>query len=85
MHLANFYQLASTEPLFVFDHPNFTTTGENPDNKRFKSIRFPPVKKAAVLTGFSGFFETVLFGDVTLSTNPETHTPDMVCLRFFHH
>lgn len=27
--------------------------------------------------GFAGYFETVLFDDVTLSTHPETHTPGM--------
>ncbi|CAG9761607.1 unnamed protein product [Ceutorhynchus assimilis] len=82
VHLNNFYQLAPPEALFVFDHPNFT---DCPDNKRYKSIRFPPISKAAVLTGFAGFFETVLLDEgseegskVMLSTNPETHTPDMV-------
>lgn len=78
VHLANYYQLAPTEPLFVFDHPNFPEEGKMIDNTRYKSVRFPPVSKAAVLTGFAGFFETVLYGDITLSTNPQTHTPDMV-------
>lgn len=82
--MANYYQLAATEPLFVFDHPNFPKEGDKPDNTRYKSIRFPPIKKAAVLTGFAGFFETILHGNVTLSTNPDTHTPDMVSFLTFY-
>jgi hypothetical protein len=31
----------------------------------------------AVLHGFSGTFESLLYGDVYLSTVPRTHTPDM--------
>ncbi|XP_050312352.1 protein arginine N-methyltransferase 5 [Anthonomus grandis grandis] len=74
VHLANYYQLGEARPLFVFDHPNFQLV----PNTRHKSIKYPPLTKAAVLTGFSGFFETVLHENVTLSTNPRTHTPDMV-------
>lgn len=31
-----------------------------------------------VLTGFVGFFETVLYKDVMLSINPQTYSPNMV-------
>lgn len=78
VHLANYQQLAPAQPLFTFDHPNYSEDG--PDNTRYKSLKFPPVAKSCVLTAFVGFFETNLFDDVTLSTNPKTHTPDMVRL-----
>ncbi|XP_066254290.1 protein arginine N-methyltransferase 5 [Euwallacea similis] len=78
VHLANYYQLGPTEELFVFNHPNFPKNGQKINNTRHKSIRFPPISKAAVLTGLAGFFETKLYGNITLSTNPKTHTPDMV-------
>ncbi|KAL1517199.1 hypothetical protein ABEB36_000995 [Hypothenemus hampei] len=73
VHLANYYQLAPTEPLFEFHHPNYER-----DNRRFKSVKFPPQARAAILTGFVGFFEAILYEDVTMSTNPSTHTTDMV-------
>ena len=28
--------------------------------------------------GFAGYFEAVLYGDITVSTHPARHTPDML-------
>ncbi|KAG5898200.1 hypothetical protein JTB14_005580 [Gonioctena quinquepunctata] len=74
VHLANYYQIAPPQELFTFTHPNWS---EKPNNQRFKKLKFQ-CDQACVLTGFAGFFETVLFKDITLSIHPETHTPDMV-------
>lgn len=73
-HLANYYQIASPQELFTFTHPNWS---ENINNQRYKRLKFH-CDQPCVLTGFAGFFDTVLFKDVTLSIHPETHTPDMV-------
>ncbi|VEN57616.1 unnamed protein product [Callosobruchus maculatus] len=73
-HLANFYQMAQPQPLFTFTHPNWS---ENINNQRYKRLRFQ-CEQSCVLTGFVGYFDTVLYKDVTLSIHPDTHTPDMV-------
>ncbi|CAH2013033.1 unnamed protein product [Acanthoscelides obtectus] len=73
-HLANFYQIAEPQPLFRFNHPNWS---ENINNQRYKKLRFR-CEQPCVLTGFVGYFDTVLYKDVMLSIHPETHTPDMV-------
>ncbi|XP_060519881.1 protein arginine N-methyltransferase 5 [Cylas formicarius] len=75
VHLANYQQLAPAQALFTFEHPNFAAYI---DNRRRKRLRFGPVRQACVLTSFAGFFEAYLYGNVVLSTNPSTHTPDMV-------
>ncbi|CAH2020197.1 unnamed protein product [Acanthoscelides obtectus] len=45
--------------------------------QRYKKLRFR-CEQPCVLTGFVGYFDTVLYKDVMLSIHPETHTPDMV-------
>ncbi|CAH1183862.1 unnamed protein product [Phaedon cochleariae] len=74
VHLANYYQIAPPQELFTFTHPNWS---EMINNQRYKKLRFR-CEQACVLTGFAGFFDTVLYKDITLSIHPETHTPDMV-------
>ena len=37
------------------------------DNERYISLRFP-TRMAATLHGFAGYFETVLYDEITLST-----------------
>ena len=50
---------------------------ENPvDNSRHGTLRFP-IECDAVVHGFAGYFETVLYKDVMLSINPATHSPGM--------
>lgn len=73
-HLVNYYQIAPAQELFTFTHPNWK---DNVNNQRYKKLRFQ-CDQPCILTGFAGFFDTVLFKDVTLSIHPETHTPDMV-------
>ncbi|EFX65794.1 hypothetical protein DAPPUDRAFT_116949 [Daphnia pulex] len=65
--------LADPQALFTFTHPN----REMPiDNSRYELRQFP-IKCDAMLHGFAGYFETVLYKDVMLSINPTTHLPGM--------
>jgi len=48
------------------------------DNARYASLRFDRQgAPAALIHGLGGYFETELYGGVTLSTHPPTHTPGM--------
>uniref|UniRef100_A0A6P7GRP9 Protein arginine N-methyltransferase n=1 Tax=Diabrotica virgifera virgifera TaxID=50390 RepID=A0A6P7GRP9_DIAVI len=73
-HLANFYEIASPQALFTFKHPNWS---EHINNQRYKKLKFQ-AELSCLLTGFVGYFDTVLYKDVMLSIHPETHTPSMV-------
>lgn len=73
-HLANFYQIAPPQPLFNFTHPNWS---EKINNQRYKKLVFQ-VEQNCLLTGFVGYFDTILYKDVKLSIHPDSHTTDMV-------
>ncbi|XP_069489949.1 protein arginine N-methyltransferase 5 [Ambystoma mexicanum] len=73
VRLHNFHQLSEPLPCFTFCHPNKDAVI---DNNRFKALEYT-VELNTVLHGFSGYFETVLYKDVTLSIRPETHSPGM--------
>lgn len=73
IYFKNVYHIADPQPLFEFVHPNH----ERPiDNTRFKTLRFT-ADQDSVLTGFAGYFDTVLYKDVTLSIHPATHSRGM--------
>lgn len=55
-------------------HPNWD---ENKSNERHKTLKFISPQNC-LLTGFLGFFETVLYKDIMLSINPQTHSTNMV-------
>lgn len=63
VRLHNFHQLSAPQPCFTFSHPN-----RDPiiDNNRYCTLEFP-VEVNTVLHGFAGYFETVLYRDITLS------------------
>lgn len=65
--------LTVLQPLFKFEHPNW----ENKTNERFGILKFR-CQQNCVLTGFAGFFETVLYKDIMLSINPQTFSENMV-------
>ncbi|XP_005370542.1 protein arginine N-methyltransferase 5 isoform X1 [Microtus ochrogaster] len=73
VRLHNFHQLSAPQPCFTFSHPN-----RDPmiDNNRYCTLEFP-VEVNTVLHGFAGYFETVLYQDISLSIRPETHSPGM--------
>ncbi|XP_065591726.1 protein arginine N-methyltransferase 5 [Cyrtonyx montezumae] len=73
VRLHNFHQLAPPQPCFTFRHPK---PDPCEDNSRSRVLSFP-VGVTTALHGFAGYFETTLYGDVTLSIRPETHSPGM--------
>lgn len=73
IYMKNVYHIADPQAVFTFVHPNH----ERPiDNTRFKRLRFV-AEQDAVLTGFAGYFDMVLYGDVVLGIHPETHSRGM--------
>lgn len=74
VHIVNKYIVDASQPLFTFTHPN---KSEVIDNKRYGTKRFA-CEQDCVLTGVAGYFTCVLYRDVTLSTEPRTHTLDMM-------
>lgn len=73
VRLHNFYALAPTQKCFRFTHPNFHA---RIDNKRQAELRFTAAE-SAVVHGLAGYFDAVLFEDVTLSIEPDTHSDGM--------
>ncbi|XP_071276318.1 protein arginine N-methyltransferase 5 isoform X1 [Agelaius tricolor] len=73
VRLHNFHQVAAPLPCFTFQHPN---PDPCPDNSRYTELSWR-VQVGTVLHGFAGYFETRLYGDVTLSIRPETHSPGL--------
>ncbi|XP_017782552.1 PREDICTED: protein arginine N-methyltransferase 5 [Nicrophorus vespilloides] len=74
VHLVNAYQITNAKDLFVFEHPN---RSDMIINERMRTLKFT-AEQNCVLTAFAGFFESVLYKDVILSTNPVTHSRNMV-------
>jgi protein arginine N-methyltransferase 5 len=76
------HSVSAPQPCFLFRHPNRAGgDGNEPlaplDNQRFARLRFAAARDS-VVHGLAGYFEARLFGDeVTLSTLPATHTPNM--------
>ncbi|KAF9169828.1 hypothetical protein BGX21_008741 [Mortierella sp. AD011] len=74
--------LAQPKPIWVFEHPNRKDIplDQNPlsnhHNIRSGSIEFTS-KTSGMIHGVAGYFESVLYKDVLLSINPETHSPGM--------
>lgn len=73
VHLQNKYDIAKPQALFTFTHPN-----KDPiiDNRRYEMKTFN-VEQNCVLHGFSGYFNAVLYDDITISIEPSTHSYGM--------
>ncbi|KAJ3696287.1 hypothetical protein LUZ60_001664 [Juncus effusus] len=69
-------RLAPPQPVFTFTHPNFSA---NNNNQRYKKLQFeiPPDTGSALVHGFAGYFDAVLYKDVHLGIEPSTATPNM--------
>lgn len=73
------YRLAEPEDLWTFYHPNKNIPTEpinNLHNKRDSYAQFV-IDHDAVMHGLAGYFDCVLYKDVTISIHPETHSPGM--------
>ena len=83
VRLQNVYQVTDAKPCFTFKHPNHgqpsvahaeclqllltLSISDSPiDNNRYVTLHFP-IKDAALIHGFAGYFDTVLYADITLS------------------
>ncbi|KAK1551262.1 hypothetical protein Q3G72_032999 [Acer saccharum] len=69
-------KLAPSQPVFTFTHPNFAT---KKSNQRYKRLRFeiPSDTGSAIVHGFAGYFDAILYKDVHLGIEPSTATPNM--------
>lgn len=64
--LNNAFHIDEPQSVFTFDHPNMC---KPIDNRRFKTLRFTS-ETAAVLHGFAGYFDAILYDDIKISINP---------------
>ncbi|KAJ3595239.1 hypothetical protein NHX12_004543 [Muraenolepis orangiensis] len=71
VRLHNFHQLAEPKACFTFTHPT-----ADMNNNRYQCLKFS-VGCNSVLHGFAGYFEAILYKDVTLSIKPATHSKGM--------
>ncbi|XP_058818609.1 protein arginine N-methyltransferase 5 [Topomyia yanbarensis] len=69
-YLKNVYHIDNPQSLFEFVHPNLDRVI---DNSRFKTLRFK-ASLDCVMHGFAGYFDTILYKDITVSIHPFTHT-----------
>lgn len=70
VYLKNIFHISPHQKLFTFVHPN---RDEIIDNSRYASLTFD-VSHDCLLNGFAGYFDTVLYKDITISIAPDTHT-----------
>jgi protein arginine N-methyltransferase 5 len=76
------FHISKPQQMWKFIHPNlelmqpFGHPDFNSHNTRYSSTTFP-IDEDVVLHGFAAYFECRLFGDVTLSIHPESHSKDM--------
>ncbi|XP_078443780.1 SHK1 binding protein 1 [Wolffia australiana] len=68
-------RLAPTQAVFTFVHPNRL----NSSNDRYKKLSFeiPAETGSAMVHGFAGYFDAVLYKDVHLGIEPNTATVNM--------
>lgn len=71
--LNNVLHIDKPQAVFTFNHPNL---GKPIDNRRYKMLRFTS-SQSAVLHGFAGYFDAILYGDIKISINPMTLSPGM--------
>ncbi|KAF3531697.1 hypothetical protein DY000_02036904 [Brassica cretica] len=62
--------------VFIFTHPNFSAKA---NNQRYKKLHFnlPSDAGSALVHGFAGYFDSVLYKGVHLGTEPTTATSNM--------
>lgn len=69
-------RLAAPQPVFTFTHPEHSI---KKDNSRYTRLQFeiPIDTGSAMVHGFAGYFDAVLYKDVHLGIEPSTATPNM--------
>lgn len=73
VYIKNAYHIADPKPVFEFVHPN---RSDIIDNTRFIELEFN-VLVDCLLTGFAGYFDTVLYKAIKLSIHPTEHSVGM--------
>lgn len=73
VYFHNVFRLDRPQSLFTFHHPNYD---EIIDNNRFGSRTFR-ANIDCCMHGIGGYFDAVLYKDVTISTHPENHSKTM--------
>ena len=68
VRLHNIHLISPPQQCFYFQHPEQQPS----DNSRHVRIDFETAKAPATIHGFAGYFESTLFGDITISINPAT-------------
>lgn len=74
VYFRNVFHISKPKPVFTFVHPNHDKII---DNTRYNELEFD-VEQDCLLTGFAGYFETILYKDVKLSTHPLEHTQGLI-------
>ncbi|KAM7490699.1 hypothetical protein LguiA_033620 [Lonicera macranthoides] len=69
-------RLAPSQPVFTFTHPDYSV---KKSNQRYKKLYFeiPRDTGSAMVHGFAGYFDAILYKDVHLGIEPSTATPNM--------
>lgn len=74
IYMKNVFHISKPKTEFTFVHPN---RDEVIDNSRFIKLEFD-VQNDCVMTGFAGYFDTVLYQDIKLSIHPLEHTRGLI-------
>ncbi|CAH8841351.1 unnamed protein product [Trichobilharzia szidati] len=74
VRLRNCQLLAPPQEAFVFQHPKKDLSESN---EREVCCKFK-IPQDSVVHGIAGYFEAVLYKDITLSIHPDRHSPQMV-------
>ncbi|EDV21786.1 uncharacterized protein TRIADDRAFT_59862 [Trichoplax adhaerens] len=75
VHLHNVHIFSDPLECFSFSHPNSGSGSRS--NDRYICLTYQSPSKDTVLTGFAGYFEAILYKNVTISTVPERHSEGM--------
>eukprot|EP00210_Caulerpa_lentillifera_P008346 g7960.t1 len=74
--LSNVALLTDPLPVFEFKHPRPLSESDNSGYQNLEFIRNLDAP-SCLMHGLAGYFETVLYGDIKLSTLPRNHTANM--------
>ncbi|VDD80866.1 unnamed protein product [Mesocestoides corti] len=75
IRLSNFQLLAPPERAFTFKHPRSDLSTK--PNTRYCCLTFTPTEDGTI-HGFAGYFDSVLYGKITLSIHPQRHSLNML-------
>ena len=83
VQLQRHHRLSNVQKCWTFEHPTKHILENNAHNARHCVLEFkvndsvPEDGGGSVIHGIAGYFDTVLYGDVTLSIHPDTASKEM--------